>query len=402
MSNDDLAIKNFKQLKSVSEAMAQSGYFSDARSASKAMAKIMFGKELNVGPASSMSNIHIIKGKPSIGSHLIAAKVKQSDKYDYQVKSHDNEHCVIEWFEGGEKVGQSSFTIEQAEDIGLLSKDNWQNYPENMLFARALSNGAKFYCPDVFITGVYTPEEMEAVDNPPEQRESVEDVDEEDFELVDEPDPVDVENVTHDPKEEVPLKKAEGVDWAHLDQSFLEWIIDNLQDRPEVHAKAKLENKRREEEDDFPIPATDSARELAEKEDVDLSKCSRSEKSGKVRKSDVKDRIEDRNDKDSGDGNGDDNDDESLESKARKGLEMTENLLDDSDVTEEIAVDTVSKFTNLDVNGTESLSDIDVSSIEETDLTNIKAMFRLIRDINNGDEELEIDEDNALKGMIPF
>ena len=33
-------------------------------------------------------------------------------------------------------------------------------WPKNMLFARALSNGAKWYCPDVFTTGIYTPDEF--------------------------------------------------------------------------------------------------------------------------------------------------------------------------------------------------------------------------------------------------
>ena len=39
--------------------------------------------------------------------------------------------------------------------------DNWRKYPKNMLFARAISNGVKWHCPDV-MNGqpVYTPDEM--------------------------------------------------------------------------------------------------------------------------------------------------------------------------------------------------------------------------------------------------
>ena len=195
MSNS-LAIKNTEDLKYISKAMAASGYFSDTRKQSQAIAKIMFGQELNIGPAASMSNIHIIKGKPSIGSHLIAAKVKQSDKYNYKIAEKSEKKCVIDWYEEDEKVGQSEFTIQQAKQIGLTRKDNWKNYPKNMLFARAISNGAKMFCPDVFITGVYTPEEMQ----------SVEDADYEVVEDTEEP----TEDIQQEESEETPKSEAEA------------------------------------------------------------------------------------------------------------------------------------------------------------------------------------------------
>jgi len=71
-----------------------------------------------------------------------------------------------------EKLGNSTFTIEDAQKITyydhkaaktkkLTEKDNWVNYTRNMLFARALSNGERWYTPDVFGgTPVYTPDEM--------------------------------------------------------------------------------------------------------------------------------------------------------------------------------------------------------------------------------------------------
>jgi hypothetical protein len=42
----------------------------------------------------------------------------------------------------------------------LVNKDVWKNYPKNMLFARAISNAARFYCPEA-ISGYYTTEELE-------------------------------------------------------------------------------------------------------------------------------------------------------------------------------------------------------------------------------------------------
>jgi len=40
---------------------------------------------------------------------------------------------------------------------------SWEKYPQNMLFARAISSGVRIYCPDVFNGNlVYVPEEMGA------------------------------------------------------------------------------------------------------------------------------------------------------------------------------------------------------------------------------------------------
>jgi len=50
-----------------------------------------------------------------------------------------------------------------AKAAGLDQKDNWKKYKRNMLFARALSNGQKWYAPDVFNGAtVYTPDELGA------------------------------------------------------------------------------------------------------------------------------------------------------------------------------------------------------------------------------------------------
>ena len=54
----------------------------------------------------------------------------------------------------------STLTIKDAAKAGLVNKDVWKNYPKNMLFARAVSNACRFYCPEV-ISGYYSTEELE-------------------------------------------------------------------------------------------------------------------------------------------------------------------------------------------------------------------------------------------------
>jgi len=146
------------------KVLAQSGYFTDAKDANQAIVKVLAGREMGFGPIASMTGIYIVKGKPSMGANLIAAAIKRSGRYDYRVKELTDEVCRIEFFEviGGkrESIGVSEFTKAQAQKAGTQNMDK---FPRNMLFARCMSNGAKWYCADVFGGPVYTPEELGAV-----------------------------------------------------------------------------------------------------------------------------------------------------------------------------------------------------------------------------------------------
>lgn len=155
-------VRSMDDLARVSKLLAASGYFQDAQDAAQAGVKVLAGMEMGIGAFSSMAGIHVIKGKPSIGAGLMAAAVKRSGKYDYRVRKHSTSECVIEFFERGESCGVSEFTLDDAKAAGLLNNDNWKKAPRNMLFARALSNGVRWYAPDVFDTSVYVPEEMGA------------------------------------------------------------------------------------------------------------------------------------------------------------------------------------------------------------------------------------------------
>lgn len=155
-------VKSIDDLARVSKLLADSGYFTDARDAAQCGVKVLAGLEMGIGAFSSMSGIHVIKGKPSIGAGLMAAAVKRSGKYNYRVVQHSATECVIDFFERGEPCGTSSFSMDDAKAAGLVNNDNWKKSPRNMLFARALSNGVRWYCPDVFDTSTYVPEELGA------------------------------------------------------------------------------------------------------------------------------------------------------------------------------------------------------------------------------------------------
>jgi hypothetical protein len=143
---------------SIGKAFAESGLFPDVKTAAQAIVKIQAGREIGIPPFASMNGIHIIQGKLILGAGLMASTVKGSGKYDYRVKEMSDTICSIDFLQDGELTGNSTFTIEDAKKAGTKNLDR---FPKNMLFARAMSNGVKWFCADVFAGPVYTPEEFD-------------------------------------------------------------------------------------------------------------------------------------------------------------------------------------------------------------------------------------------------
>ena len=154
---------DFDTLQRMSLALFESKYFKDVTSKSQAIVKVMAGAELGLPPFASMSGIHIIQGKPTLGANLIATLVKNDSRYDYRLTQADDKACLIDWYENGTRVGAAGFSIAEAQTAGLAGKDNWKKYPSDMLFARAISRGARRFAPGIFGGAVvYTPDEMGA------------------------------------------------------------------------------------------------------------------------------------------------------------------------------------------------------------------------------------------------
>jgi hypothetical protein len=161
MSNALQIYSNFDTMQRTATALYNSGYFKDAGSQAQAIVKVMAGAELGLPPFASMAGIHIVQGKPVLGSNIIATLVKNDPRYDYRVKVSSDTECILTWYEDGKPVGEAGFTITEANTAGLTGKSTWKQYPSDMLFARAISRGARRFAPGIFGGApVYTPDEM--------------------------------------------------------------------------------------------------------------------------------------------------------------------------------------------------------------------------------------------------
>lgn len=150
------------ELGKIGRVFAQSGYFKDAKDAAQCITKILAGRELGIGPFQSVAQFHVVEGKPTMSAGLVAAMVKRSKRYDYLPQTSNDDECILDWYQDGELVGQSSFSMVDAQRAQLLPSrgKTWEKYPKAMLFNRALTAGARMYCPDVFGGAIYAEGEI--------------------------------------------------------------------------------------------------------------------------------------------------------------------------------------------------------------------------------------------------
>jgi hypothetical protein len=164
-------IVRFEEQTAIAKAFKDSGLFPDLKSEAQAIVKVQAGLELGLEPFAAMQGIDIVQGKPRMNASLQAGLIKKSGRYNYKVLEHSEQVCKLEfyekWGDSWQSIGTSEFSMKEAQQAGLAAKDNWKKHPKNMLFARALSNGAKWYCADVFLTATYNEsDEFETVYQP--------------------------------------------------------------------------------------------------------------------------------------------------------------------------------------------------------------------------------------------
>lgn len=165
-------IQSIQDAATIAKWVADSKLF-NCDNPAQAFVKIVAGAEMGFPPIAAMSDIHIIEGKPSVGAHLMAAAIRRSGKYDFEIREHTDEICTIAFFQlrNGQmqEMGVVTTTLQQAKDNGWTvtrkgeQKPTWKTKPKNMLFARTISDGYKWYCPD--LTGgmlVYDRDEIES------------------------------------------------------------------------------------------------------------------------------------------------------------------------------------------------------------------------------------------------
>lgn len=158
--------------------LASSGLFKDSTQAAQAFAKVLIGRDMGLSASAAMMGLHIVEGKPELSANLQAQLVNtyrgpDGERYRFRVAEHTSEVCSVEFFRrerigDWESLGVATYSIEDAKIAGLLGRGPWKKHPRNMLWARAMSDGVNFFCPEV-ARGLRAYHEGEISSEPAEQ-----------------------------------------------------------------------------------------------------------------------------------------------------------------------------------------------------------------------------------------
>lgn len=105
-----------------------------------ATAAILYGQEIGLSELVSLSNVHVIKGKPGLYAETMVA-ILQSRGFEIGVEDLTDHRCVV-WGRrpGSSAVERSDFSMDRARKAGYVaSNEKYVKDPQSMLYARAVS-----------------------------------------------------------------------------------------------------------------------------------------------------------------------------------------------------------------------------------------------------------------------
>lgn len=152
--------------------LVKSGFLpSSINTIEKCVSIVLMGRELGLAPMTALMNISVIKGKPTLEAKLMISLVlKRYPQAYYKIVSNTAQAAEVHLGRDKESAGKFSYTITQAKEAGLLSKDNWKYYPADMLLWRAISRACRVMFPDVLTVTSHTPDEIEVITIKPEKK----------------------------------------------------------------------------------------------------------------------------------------------------------------------------------------------------------------------------------------
>ena len=155
----------YRNLMKFSGELIKTGFLPLAlKTPAQVTAVILTGQEMGLAPMYSLRNINIIQGKPCLASELqLTIFIKNGGKVRW-IESTDTKAVVeLTHPNNPQNPHQGSFTIEEARNAGLITKDSWKKYPKAMLKARAISSGLRAIAPEIQM-GLYDPDEIQPID----------------------------------------------------------------------------------------------------------------------------------------------------------------------------------------------------------------------------------------------
>lgn len=134
----------------------------DVNTPEKVIVLGMMAEALGINKMVAFNGINIVQGKPAVSPQLMMGLIRRSKFMESFSCIDDGKACTVKMKRVNEPEHVEMFTQEDAQKMGLATKDNWVKQPATMRKWRAISAAARVVFPDV-LWGLasYTPEEMD-------------------------------------------------------------------------------------------------------------------------------------------------------------------------------------------------------------------------------------------------
>ena len=147
----------FNEIEQMATSIAASKLFG-INNKDQAVALMLLCQAEGLHPAIAARDYHLIQGRPALKADAMLARFQQAGgSVTWKEYTNDAVTGLFTHPQGGSL--EVTWTLKQAKEIGIASKDNWKNYPRAMLRARVISEGIRAVFPGC-VVGVYTPEEV--------------------------------------------------------------------------------------------------------------------------------------------------------------------------------------------------------------------------------------------------
>lgn len=104
--------------------------------------------EREVSLITAMQTVSFVAGRPIIGADMQRALAVRAG-VGIRVLPPSADSATVEITLRDGRVESSTYTLDDARNAGLLSKDTWRQHPKAMLVARATSQGLRWHAPEV-------------------------------------------------------------------------------------------------------------------------------------------------------------------------------------------------------------------------------------------------------------
>lgn len=164
-----LANFSYSEMLTFAGEMMRTGFFPFAiDTPSKALAIILTGGELGMGPMESLRTLHIIKGKVGLpAEYMLARFLERGGKHEWVEYTAQQVELKLERHG---KTHRERFSMKDAKDAGYIERSRnkqgetmYEKEPLAMLRSRAITRAVRAFAPDV-TRKLYSPEEITEMD----------------------------------------------------------------------------------------------------------------------------------------------------------------------------------------------------------------------------------------------